>query len=264
MSPCPPSERIYPGGPEGVMQPVKNKIMKIGLTKTENPEKHQYYIDWLKASEDIEVVTLSAKDNNSNELHDCDALVLSGGTDIDPVFYGGMLHYPKAPEHWDRDRDAFELSLLNAALDQSKPILGICRGLQLINVAFHGTLVQNLGVELNKIHEGNPDKTHSISIQNGSLLHEISGVKKAEVNSAHHQAIDRLGEGLMLTGRSAEGVAEAVEWKDPSEKSFLIAIQWHPERMFKFQLENSPLSKMIRERFIREIKKSTTTKNEDH
>lgn len=76
--------------------------MKIGLTRTENPEKHQFYVDWLKGNDDIEIVTLSAKDNNSNELNDCDALVLSGGTDIDPVFYGGLLHYPKAPEHWNR------------------------------------------------------------------------------------------------------------------------------------------------------------------
>jgi putative glutamine amidotransferase len=229
--------------------------MKIGLTRTENPEKHQYYIDWLKANEDIEIVTLSANENNGDELNDCDALVLSGGTDIDPVFYSGALHYPKAPEQWNRDRDVFELSLLRSALNQQKPVLGICRGMQLINVAFHGTLVQNLGVELNKIHEGNPDKLHTVDLEDGSLLHEIAGDKKTEVNSAHHQAIDRLGEGLVLSGRSDEGVAEAVEWKDPTGKSFLLAIQWHPERMFKFDLENSVLSKGIRERFISVIKK---------
>ena len=238
--------------------------MKIGLTRTENPEKHQFYVDWLKGNDDIEIVTLSAKDNNSNELNDCDALVLSGGTDIDPVFYGGLLHYPKAPEHWNRDRDVFELSLLRSALNQSKPVLGICRGMQLINVAFHGTLVQNLGIELNKIHEGNPDKLHTVNIDEGSILYEIAGAGKSEVNSAHHQSVDKPGEELVITAHSEEGVAEAVEWKDATGKSFLLAVQWHPERMFKIQLENTPLSKMIRERFISEIKKSTTTKNEDH
>ena len=238
--------------------------MKIGLTRTENPEKHQYYIDWLKANEDIEVVTLSAKDNNDNELNDCDALVLSGGSDIDPVFYGGQLHYPKAPEQWNRDRDVFELSLLQSALNQSKPVLGICRGMQLINVAFHGTMVQNLGVELNKIHEGNPDKLHTVNIEDGSILHEIAGHRKSEVNSAHHQSIDRPGEELTISAHSEEGVAEAVEWKDATGKSFLLAVQWHPERMFKFQLENSSLSKLIRERFIAEIKKTTENKNEHH
>ena len=234
--------------------------MKIGLTRTENPVKHQFYVDWLKANEDMEIVTLSANYDNGHEINVCDALVLSGGTDIDPVFYGGALHYPKAPEHWNRDRDVFELSLLQSALNQSKPVLGICRGMQLINVAFHGTLVQNLGVELNKIHEGNPDKTHSVNIQKGSFLYEISGVEKAEVNSAHHQSVDRPGEELVITAHSEEGVAEAVEWKDPWKKPFLLAVQWHPERMFKFQLENSSLSKMIRERFISEIKKSIATK----
>ena len=238
--------------------------MKIGLTRTENPEKHQYYIDWLKANEDIEVVTLSAKDNNDNELNDCDALVLSGGTDIDPVFYGGQLHYPKAPEQWNRDRDVFELSLLQSALNQSKPVLGICRGMQLINVAFRGTMVQNLGVELNKIHEGNPDKLHTVNIEDGSILHEIAGHRKSEVNSAHHQSVDRPGEELTISAHSEEGVAEAVEWKDATGKSFLLAVQWHPERMFKFQLENSSLSKLIRERFIAEIKKTTEDKNEHH
>jgi putative glutamine amidotransferase len=234
--------------------------MKIGLTKTENPEKHQYYIDWLKGNENIEIVTLSANDDNGDKINVCDALVLSGGTDIDPVFYNGPLHYPKAPEQWNRDRDVFELSLLQSAINQSKPVLGICRGMQLINVAFHGTLVQNLGVELNKIHEGNPDKLHNVNIEDGSLLHEIAGAKKTEVNSAHHQAIDRPGEELAITARSDEGVAEAVEWKDATGKPFLLAIQWHPERMFKFQLEDTPLSKSIRERFISEIKKSTATK----
>ena len=234
--------------------------MKIGLTKTENPGKHQYYIDWLKNNEDIEIVTLSAKDNNSDEINSCDALVLSGGTDIDPVFYKGALHYPKAPQHWDRDRDVFELSLLRSALNRSKPVLGICRGLQLINVAFNGDLVQNLGVELNKIHEGNPDKSHTLNIEAGTLMHQIAGAEKSEVNSAHHQAIDKLGEELVISARSAEGVAEAVEWKDPSGKSFLLAVQWHPERMFRFQLEDSPLSKKVREYFISEIKRSIENK----
>lgn len=239
--------------------------MKIGLTRTENPEKHQFYIDWLKGNEDMEIVTLSANDNNLKEINNCDALVLSGGTDIHPEFYGGALHYPKSPESWNKERDMFELSLLQSALDKAMPVLGICRGLQLINVAFKGTLVQNLGVELNKIHEGNPDKSHTVNIENGSLLHEIAGDKKSEVNSAHHQSIDRPGEELTISARSDEGVAEAAEWKDPSGKPFLLAVQWHPERMFKFQLEDSPLAKMLRERFIAEIKKNQQQlKNEDH
>ena len=136
--------------------------------------------------------------------------------------------------------------------------------MQLINVAFHGTMVQNLGVELNKIHEGNPDKLHTVNIEDGSIMHEIAGHRKSEVNSAHHQSVDRPGEELTISAHSEEGVAEAVEWKDATGKSFLLAVQWHPERMFKFQLENSSLSKLIRERFIAEIKKTTENKNEHH
>ncbi len=234
--------------------------MKIGLTRTENSDKEQYYVEWLKGNEYIEIVKLSAKHDNLDEINSCDALVISGGVDIDPKFYGGKPAYKGAPKKYNKERDEFEIAAFHSAQKSKIPVLGVCRGLQLINTALKGTLIQNLGDELNIIHEGNPDKSHTVNIEKGTLLYDITGGEKSEVNSAHHQAIEKLGEELVINAISADGIIEGVEWKKPSGKPFLIAVQWHPERMFKFQLENSPLSRSIRERFISEIKKSRSQK----
>jgi putative glutamine amidotransferase len=236
--------------------------MKIGLTHTGNPEKHQYYINWLKGNDDIEIIELSAEKNNLDMINDCDALVLSGGVDVHPRFYSNsIVNYPGAPEKFNEKRDEYEIAAFQAAQEKKIPVLGICRGLQLINVIHKGTLIQNLGIgTLNQTHIGNPDKSHTVSIQQQTMLHEIINADSTPVNSAHHQAIDRLGEGLTVNAKSEEGIAEGIERAIPSGKPFLLAIQWHPERMFRFQLENSPGSKAIRNRFLEEIKKSSTIK----
>lgn len=236
--------------------------MKIGLTQTENPEKHQFYVEWLKANEEIEILTLSADKDNLDEINNCDALVLSGGIDVYPGFYGSnSIDYPGAPEKFNEKRDEFEIDVFKSALEKKLPVLGICRGMQLINVIHKGTLIQNLGdEELIKIHKGNPDKRHDISIGEETLLHDITGQTQGEINSAHHQSIDKLGKGLLINCRAEDGTIEGIEWEDKKDKAFMLAIQWHPERMFKVQLEDSPLSKTIRNRFIEEINTSKRNK----
>jgi putative glutamine amidotransferase len=224
------------------------------LTRTENPEKHQFYMDWLKGNDDIEVIALSAGDNDPHNIKNLDGLVLSGGVDIYPEYYGGLLQYEKAPSKgWKKDRDEFEMAIFRSAVDNTVPVLGICRGLQLINVTLGGTLIQDLGVNLDPIHEGNPDKCHAINAEPGTILHDI--VKEnATTNSAHHQAIEKLGKGLVINCNADDGTVEGIEWSNKDKKPFLLAIQWHPERMFRFNLQDSPASKGIRDRFIKEIK----------
>jgi putative glutamine amidotransferase len=235
--------------------------VKIALTYTGSPEKHQYYVDWLKGNDSFEVIKLSAGENNLDSINDCDALVLSGGIDIHPKFYQGEMDYKGKPEQLEEQRDAFEIGAFILAQVNHLPILGICRGMQLINVIQKGSLVQDLSDEkLNPIHKGNPDKNHLVKIQEGSLLQEILGQTEGKINSAHHQAIDRLGEGLIVNAKSEDGIIEGIEWAEGSDKPFLLGIQWHPERMFRFQLENSPFSKAIREKFIGAIKKSKAKK----
>jgi putative glutamine amidotransferase len=231
--------------------------VKIALTRTENPVKHQFYQDWLRTEGDIEIVTLSASQDNLGDFENCSALVLSGGIDIHPKYYrSGNLNYRGAPEKFDEKRDDFEISAFERALEKELPVLGICRGLQLINTACGGTLLQNLEKqEINQVHQGNPDKLHGIRIQPGTLLLGIAGKSDGMVNSAHHQGIDRLGRGLVVNGLSDDGIIEGIEWSEKNGKAFMLGIQWHPERMFKFRLENSELSKKIRGRLLDEAKK---------
>lgn len=239
--------------------------MKIAITKTENPEKQKFYIDWLKGNDNIEIVTLSAQDNNADEIANCDALVLSGGVDIHPAFYGGSEDYPGKPEQFKKERDIFEMEVFESALEEHIPILGICRGLQLINIIHKGTLQQHLQNEtLVQSHIGNPDKQHTVNIVENSLLHQMVNTEQSDTNSAHHQAIDKLGEGLMINCQAEDGTIEGVEWKDKSDKPFLLAVQWHPERMFRMQLENTALSRTLRTKFLEEIRKSKESKNENY
>src|SRR5438034_7959983 len=209
--------------------------MKIGLTKTRSPEKHQFYIDWLKGNEDIEIVKLSVADNNFNEINNCDALVLSGGIDVHPKFYDGKINYPGAPEKFDERRDEFEIAVFLSAEKKNIPILGICRGMQLINIIHKGSLIQSLGVKnLNKIHKGEPDKSHAVNIEPSTMLYDIVGSKQTEINSTHHEAIDRLGDGLVINARPDEGIVEGIEKAYSSNMSFLLAIACHSSRMIMF------------------------------
>jgi len=231
--------------------------MKIALTHTGNPEKHQFYIEWLKTSDDIEIIPVSADANNLDEISHCDALVLSGGVDIHPKFYGS--DKINNTIQYKEKRDEFEMAAFRFAQENNLPVLGVCRGMQLINVIHKGTM-QDLGNTLDKVHKGEPDKSHIVNIEKDTILYDIAGKEKSEINSAHHQALDKMGEGLIVSAISNEGIIEAIERKDKTNKPFLLAVQWHPERMFRFQLENTPLSKNIKERFIEEIKKSIASK----
>jgi len=245
--------------------------MKIGLTYTGSDEKHRNYVNWLKGDDELEVVMLRADvvaDGSTGTdplaggisaeelLKDCDALVLSGGIDIYPGFYGKDTQYPNGPVEWNKERDLMERGLFEWALADGMPVLGVCRGLQLINTSLNGTLVRDLGEERNKTHqnEGAKDKQHGVAVEEESLLGEIAGEKSGIVNSAHHQAIERLGEGLKVNCRAVDGTIEGIEWEDPAGKSFLLGIQWHPERMFTQQLPDTFLYRKIRNRLIEEAK----------
>jgi putative glutamine amidotransferase len=240
--------------------------MKIGLTYTGSPEKHQYYERWLRGDEPIEIIKLSAGDWNVEDLKTCDALVLAGGRDLHPKFYKNKdTDYPNTPGDFDEKRDEFEITAFKQAQERGIPVLGICRGMQLVNCILDGTLKQDMGEALNKIHrvEATDDKTHVVNIESNTMISEIAGAKQLVVNSAHHQAVEKLGEGLKVNCRADDGTIEGFEWADRSGKPFLLCVQWHPERMFKFQLMDSPLSKNIRNKLIEEIRTKKQI-NENH
>src|SRR6185437_934354 len=143
--------------------------MRIGLTYTGSDKKHDNYARWIQAGDaSIEVVRIEAGGDGGGEL---DALVLSGGVDIAPEFYSGDNAYAHSPNVWERARDLFELGALERALERSIPVFGVCRGLQLINVALGGSLVQDLGEDGDAVHEGTAaaDKQHAVRVERGSL-----------------------------------------------------------------------------------------------
>ena len=160
-----------------------------------------------------------------------DGLILAGGTDIDPSNYGE----PRDPHTVDTipARDRFEIALTRAAIARDLPLLGICRGMQLINVACGGTLIQHLpdryGHEEHRRVVGSFDGSeHEVTLTEGSLAQAATGQSLHTTKSHHHQGVDRLGAGLLVSGVSAleDDLAEAIEVPG---KSFVLGVQWHPE-----------------------------------
>jgi putative glutamine amidotransferase len=163
-----------------------------------------------------------------------DGLILAGGADIDPASYGAEAH----PETTGTvpERDAFEVALTRAAIEHELPVLGICRGMQLINVALGGTLAQHLPERFGH-HEhrrvvGSFDGAdHDVMLTEGSLAARAAGELVHPTKSHHHQGVDRLGEGLIVSGISTlDELPEAIELADESPPTrFVLGVQWHPE-----------------------------------
>jgi putative glutamine amidotransferase len=232
--------------------------MKIGLTHTGTEEKHQNYVRWLQSSPGVEVITLSAETQVDDEVFgSLDGIVISGGVDVHPAFYQMQTGYANQPDTFNEPRDRFETRLFEFSQAKHIPLLGVCRALQLINCILGGTLIQDIGETANAIHRFDVnDKAHGVSIIPNTLLHTIAGKERLVTNSAHHQAIGRLGNGLKVNCTSDDGLIEGIEWADSLNRSFFLAVQWHPERLFKCGLENGPLSRNIREYFIKAIEQS--------
>ena len=158
-----------------------------------------------------------------------DGLILAGGSDMDPATYGAERH-PETKGDVP-ERDAFELAMARAASERDLPLLGICRGMQVLNVARGGTLVQHVpdvvGHDEHRRHLGRfAGNDHPVVLEPGSAAARAAGEEVHRTLSHHHQAVDRLGEGLVVTGRSDDGLVEAVE--DPG-RGFVLGVQWHPE-----------------------------------
>lgn len=160
-----------------------------------------------------------------------DAVCLSGGPDIDPKNYGGKPHPQLGPTEFATD--AFEIALARAADRRGMPILAICRGAQVLNVARGGTLFQHIpddpGVEIeHRQSELGHKTTHAVTIDSDSQLRSLIGVDELDVNSFHHQAVDRLGSGLRVNARAEDGIVEGLE---ASDRDFVIGVQWHAESL---------------------------------
>jgi putative glutamine amidotransferase len=171
-----------------------------------------------------------------------DGLLLSGGSDIDPELFGATPH--PAVTGVARHRDEFELALAREALQQDRPLLAICRGHQVLNVATGGTLVQDIPSEVTGAVDHDPDverwvTAHDVSILQGTRLRAILGRDEVAVNSFHHQAVAELGRGLVVSARSPrDGVIEGIEAPD---RRFALGVQWHPEGFWREEVGFHPL-----------------------
>lgn len=161
-----------------------------------------------------------------------DGLVLSGGMDVDPTLYGEEPH-PKLGKV-SPERDFFEINIARAVLDKGKPLLGICRGCQVLNVSLGGTLFQDIHAQssqplLQHVQQApRYHGSHFAEISNDSKLKAVVGQERIRVNSFHHQAVKEVGRGLVVSAVASDGVVEAVE---STEHPFVIGVQWHPEHM---------------------------------
>jgi len=176
------------------------------------------------------LLPVALDDGEADEILDrVDGLLLLGGGDVDPAIYG----QDPAEEVYGvvAERDAFELALVRAAVARRLPTLAICRGHQVLNVAFGGTLHQHISAD-GPVAHGRPGHkdgaaTHDVRVQDGSRLAGALGVTAAPVSSHHHQTVDRVGDGLVPTAWADDGVVEGLELDDPD--TWVVSAQWHPE-----------------------------------
>ena len=178
---------------------------------------------------EIEIIDLSSHPS----MHEIDGILFTGGADIQPSRFGKQAEVHLC-ETIDEERDRIEFNIADEADTHNIPILGICRGMQLLNVHRGGTLITDIesfgGASHRKVDGF--DARHDVRIEPGSYLRRVLGEGESEVNSAHHQAVERVGDGLSISARAiGDGTIEALEWTDPTDKPFLLAVQWHPERM---------------------------------
>lgn len=176
------------------------------------------------ALRDVGIEPVRITPGASRPLDSADGLVLTGGTDVNPLLYGeARVRETQAP---DDERDGFETRLLQHALAAGVPVLAICRGMQLFNVVHGGTLIQHLPEGgLHQVKQKDA-VAHRVRVAAGTRLASILGEGEHGVNSRHHQAVNRPGDGLIVAAVAEDGVIEALE--KPGD-SFAIAVQWHPE-----------------------------------
>ncbi len=193
------------------------------------------YLERVRAAGAIPVVLDPAVADDAAVASLCarlDAIVLTGGPDVDPQRYGVDAHDTVYGS--DTIVDGFELAVARSALTERVPLLAICRGLQVLNVACGGTLHQHIpelpGVEAHgRPGEPGGERRHTVTLDATSHLASVMGTNAPTCSCHHHQSVDKLGAGLRVVGRASDGIVEALEPERPGDHAFTLAVQWHPE-----------------------------------
>jgi len=205
---------------------------KIGIVEGFDFENYKNAIE--KHGGEVKKLSIGDEQATKEYIHQIHGLLLPGGGTIDPDIYGEELHCGKS-QYPNRAKDEFEISLFRKAMEKDMPVFGICRGIQIMNVATGGSLYQDIPSKILTYQKpGSDDPWHKIKIQPDSQLNKITGESITEVTSTHYEAVKVIGKGLVVTAQAEDGIIEAME--DPS-KEFVIGVQYHPERMW---IDNKP------------------------
>jgi len=216
------------------------------------------YEKWITKDPGVKVIRLSYKDGNFNDITRCDGVILSGGEDVHPRFYNRK-EYIEYCDEIDERRDEFEWNVLEYTELNGVPLLGICRGLQMANVYFGGTLIPDLPSFGKFNHSKFPkaDRYHGITVDPNSQMFKMVNTTSGEINSSHHQSADQVGKSLVVNSFSPEGVIEGMERRDPIDKPYLLLVQWHPERMN--EAERNPFSRLVKSSFLNAVRERVTS-----
>ncbi|HYF68974.1 MAG TPA: gamma-glutamyl-gamma-aminobutyrate hydrolase family protein [Ohtaekwangia sp.] len=210
------------------------------------------YERWMLNERGVKTIRLSPKENNLNDLVQCDGVILSGGEDMHPRYYNKP-DYLQYCDAIDEQRDQFEWGVLTYTEKNNLPVLGICRGLQVANVFFGGTLIPDIPTfgKYNHAKFPDEDRYHTIQVDPNSTLYKISEKDTGTINSAHHQSCDLVGKDLVVNAISPDGVIEGMERKNTRDKAYLLLVQWHPERM---KDQDNVFSKAIKGSFLTAVR----------
>jgi putative glutamine amidotransferase len=219
-------------------QQEPKKPLTIAISKAKPIEFYGNYSNWLKkGAPDAKIINMYelGVDSALSALEDCDGLIIAGGADIYPEWYG-QIEDTALCGAFDRYRDTLEIALIKKAIAYKMPLVGICRGEQILNVTLGGSLIVDIPAQHDTLIKHRQmdwqNCYHKVNLVENSYLSSIVRQESGMVNSNHHQAIDRLSDQLKITSRAEDGIIESVEWKEKSmDKGFLIAVQWHPERL---------------------------------
>ena len=210
-------------------------VLKVGISPTTYAPGTNVYVGAAKAAGFTAVIlpTVSTEERAAEVLSGLDAIILTGGEDLDPAWYGESEISPGINDI-NAARDTSDMLYIKKALELDMPMLCICRGMQLLNVACGGTLYQDIPMQVGtSVVHRDPNRryfvNHTITVEEGSLLRQLIGASTATVNSWHHQAAKDIGDGLKVTAKTADGTVECIELEG---KRYVIGTQFHPEQLY--------------------------------
>lgn len=237
-------------------------MITIGFSRASGEAKYQLYVKWIKSVDpSFDYINFFGMDiwDALAELDRCSGLVLTGGVDVHPSYYGRTEEENRC--ELDLSRDILEFALIEKALALKLPILAICRGEQILNVSQGGDLIVDIPADYGKsiVHSSETDllASHSIAIDSTSIIYNLIRAGSFDIVSVHHQAVKTLAACFRATAFAADGIIEAFEWKEPEGKSYLNAVQWHPEKGDYYNALSQVIARDFIEKALRFTKRSS-------